>query len=159
MHQQRKRLTRVDNNVASSTDSSPSEAPDDEGSEYELEPWNEFLTRVTHLAEERAKTAGLQEWLTAWRGKQWRWARKVVTGDSKKWSNTSLHWSPQLHTSRVSVRAQARPKKRWTDDVQGYLDELNITQPWKDVAKIEEIWADLEPGFLTWDLTFSRHAA
>ena len=139
----------------------PSEHPgdEDEGSEYELEPWSEFLTRVTHLAEERASAAGLQEWLTAWRGKQWRWASKVVTDGSKKWSNTSLHWSPQLHTSRVSVRAQARPKKRWTDDVQGYLDELNITQPWMDLAKIDEFWADLEPGFLTWDLTFSRHAA
>ena len=64
-----------------------------------------------------------------------------------------------MHTSRVSVRAQARPKKRWTDDVQGYLDELSITQPWMDLAKIGEIWDDLEPGFLTWDLTFSRRAA
>ena len=87
------------------------------------------------------------------------WARKVVTEGSQKWSNTSLNWCPQVHTSRSSARAQARPKKRWTDDIQGYLDTLGITQPWMDLAQIGDTWADLDTGFLTCVLPLSRHAA
>ncbi len=148
----RRRLARVDDIAATSSDSLASEDNDDEdeGSQYEQEPWNDFLKRVTYLAEERASAAGLQEWLTTWRRKQWRRARKVVTDGRKKWSNTTLQWCPQLHASSRSVRAQARPKKRWTDDVHGYLNELGITQPWENLAKLGDIWADLEPGFLTW---------
>ena len=58
-----------------------------------------------------------------------------------------------------SSRAQARPKKRWTDDVQSYLSDLQITQPWQELAQMQDIWADLEPGFLTWAITPSRQTA
>ena len=157
----RRRLTRVDGTTDTSSDSRESETDgdEDEGSQYEMEPWIDFLKRATYLAEEQAQAAGLQEWLSSWRSKQWRWARKVVTDGRKKWSNTALQWNPQLHASRYSARAQARPKKKWTDDVQGYLSNLGITQPWEDLAKIGEIWEDLEAGFLTWGLTATRHTA
>lgn len=51
----RRRLTRIDSAAASSSDSLVSEDDEkvDEGSEYELEPWSDFLKRVTHVAEER----------------------------------------------------------------------------------------------------------
>ncbi len=154
----RRRLARVE--VAGTT-SSESSAPDeeDDSSQFELELWSDFLNRATHVAEERASAAGLQEWLTMWRTGQWRWARKVVTDGRKKWSHTALQWCPQVHASKSSFRAQARPKKRWTDDVQGYLSDLGITQPWEELAQMGDMWAGLEPGFLTWGLIPSRHSA
>ena len=152
----RRRLARAEDVEATSSDRPASEDNDDEdSSQCELEPWKDFLKRVTYLAEERATAAGLNEWLTTWRRKQWRWA----PDDHKKWSNTALHWCPELHASRSNVRAQARPKKKWTDDLHGYLSDLGITQPWVDLAQMGDIWAELEPGFLKWGLSLSRHSA
>ena len=153
----RRRLHRVGDHSCSSSNFAADESEkEEEGSQYELEQWSVFLKRVTYLAEEKAKTAGLQEWLTTWRTKQWRWARKVVTKDCTKWSNLALQWCPLLHASKSSRRQQGRPKKRWTDDIQRYLDDLGITQQWTELAQCGGIWAELEPGFLKWGLMQSR---
>ena len=155
------RLARVEDIAATSSESLASDgnADEDEGSQYELEPWSDFLKRATYVAEELASAAGIQEWLTTWRKKQWRWAQRVITDGCKKWSSTALQWCPQLHTSKSGCRAQARPKKRWTDDVQGYLSDLQITQPWQEIAHMKDIWADLEPGFLMWGVNLNRRSA
>lgn len=90
----RRRLTRADGAAASTLENHAIDAgnQEDEGPDYELEPWSDFLKRVTYQAEERANAAGMQEWLTTWRSEQWKWARKAVTDGSQKWSNTSLYF-------------------------------------------------------------------
>ena len=154
----RRRLERICDTSESVADTSvlSNDDTDSDASHYELEPWRDFLQRATHVAEERAQAAGMKEWLTVWRTRQWRWARKVVSGGRKKWSNVAIKWCPQLHTSQSNMRAQARPKKRWADDFHSYLPELGITQSWESLAEVQEIWADLELGFSTWGLISSR---
>ena len=101
----RRRLARVDDtsSIPSCSAATHSNDDEDEGSQYELEPWCEFLKRVTHVAEQQASAAGLQEWLSTWRKRSWRWARKVATDSNGKWSQTALRWCPQLHASRKAV--------------------------------------------------------
>ena len=107
----RRRLVRIDDDSATLSEKSElSSGNEDEDSQYELEPWQDFLTRVTRIAEEHAAAEGLSDWLQTWRRRQWRWARKVVTDDSTKWSNTASQRNSQLHTIRSHTRAQARPK-------------------------------------------------
>ena len=60
---------------------------------------------------------------------------------------------------RKPKNPQARPKKRWTDDLHGYLTSLGVEQPWEEVAKDADTWADLEKGFSTWGLPVSGHLA
>ena len=148
----RRRLTRVVEEGGSSLTSASACSDDEEEAKYELEPWSDFLRRVTHLAEDRAKAEGLQEWLATWRQRQWRWARKAVTTNRRKWSSVAMQWSPPLHASQSASRNQARPKKRWIDDIQGYLSELGISQPWQELAQMRDVWSDLEEGFSTWGL-------
>ena len=156
----RRRLIRADDDKTISSDSlAAKEEEDEDGSQYELEPWTDFLKRVTHLAEERATAAGLREWLTTWRSRQWRWAQKVVRDDRNKWSQIVLQWQPQLHASRSSARAQSRPKKKWSDEIHGYLNNLGVSQPWEDLAQDSDIWSELEAGFLKWGVPLSKPSA
>ncbi len=83
----------------------------------------------------------------------------MATKGCKKWTGSALQWCPQLHASRSSSRAQARPKKRWTDDIQGYLGDRGISQPWTELAQMGDLWAELEGDFLKWGLIQSGHHA
>ena len=55
----RRRLHRTDNVTSASANSADScDNEEEEGSQYELELWADFLRRVTYLAEERAAATG-----------------------------------------------------------------------------------------------------
>ena len=46
---------------------------------------------------------------------------KLVSKDVEKWSAIATTWQPLLHSSRPRGRAQARPKKRWDEDIVSFL--------------------------------------
>ena len=82
-----------------------------------LEPWSEFLRRTARWTEQQLKASGQSEWLAVWRKRQWTWAGKVATKDREKWSGVATQWMPLLHSSELRGRAQARPRKRWEQDL------------------------------------------
>ena len=152
----KRRLVRSQEGSSTSSDGSSAPADGDESSQYALEPWKDFLTRATRLVEQKTSELGMQEWLTTWRRRQWTWAQKLVKNGGHKWSHKALEWSPFLHASRGGVRPQARPKKRWSDDINGYLNAKGISEPWTQLAAKSETWTELENDFLTYGLLTER---
>ena len=106
-----------------------------------LEPWPEFLKRTARWTEEQLKVAGQSEWLTTWRTRQWRWAHKLVTHEESKWSAIATHWNPLLHSDAPRRRAQARPRKRWIQDIGDFLEaKTHNSESWMLLALDEETW-------------------
>ena len=125
--------------------SSDSSAVDDDAEVDLMEPWPDFMKRTARWTEEQIAEAGQSEWLDIWRRRQWRWASKLATTDAHKWSATASLWQPLLHSSHPQGRAQARPKKRWDQDIVTFLaEELQAPSPnWLEQAQDNEHWMQL----------------
>ena len=107
-----------------------------------LEPWPEFLKRTARWTEERLKKARQGEWLDSWRKRQWTWACQLVSADAEKWSAISTTWQPLLHPSRPPGRAQARPKKRWDEDINSSVRHTlpDNRRNWTTQARNKDEW-------------------
>ena len=88
-----------------------------EDSDAILEPWPDFLRRAARMAEEQLSRAGLEERSTTWRRRQAKWAADLQGRHAHKWAGIATAWQPPLHARCASGRRQARPKKRWIDDI------------------------------------------
>ena len=133
--------------ASSSQESSENE---DEADEIDtLEPWPDFLRRTARWTEEQLEKAGQQEWLAIWRTRQWRWACKLVTKDTEKWSAVATTWQPFIHSSCRRGRAQARPKKRWDQDIVSFLETEfpDKREGWQTLARDEVEWLKLGERF------------
>ena len=87
------------------------------------EPWQDWLRRCTHEAEDHLKKLGAEDWVSMQRRRKWRWAQRVAT-DNDKWTWKALLWEPVLDRRFQARRQQGRPRKRWTDDITDYLTSL-----------------------------------
>ena len=105
-----------------------SSTSDETYEELNLEAWPDFLKRTTRMVESQLQGANLDEWVTLWRQIQWRWAGKVVQLDQHKWSYVAMLWQPMLDCTSGGVRAQARPRKKWDDDIKAFLGARWILQ-------------------------------
>ena len=82
-----------------------------ENGEPDVEPWVEWVQRVTHKAEHCMENVGMRGWVDAhWHLKQ-KWYNELLSNDRHTWAHWSFNWCPP------GQRAQGRPKKRWTDDI------------------------------------------
>ena len=128
------------------------EAEEDEEQLYLLEPWHDFLSRTSRWSEEHLKAAGQKEWLTIWRARQWNWATRLVNDDSQKWSATATQWQPPLHCWKPSGRLQARPRKRWEQDLVDFLAfwKPGSRETWQELAARPSEWERLKDAFVNY---------
>ena len=120
-----------------------------------LEPWPEFIKRATRIAEDHLTNANLQEWTTLFLRKQWRWAQRIANQSQDRWSRLVTQWQPELDTKRHAQRQQARPRKRWDDDINNYLQarhsNTNNREPppehWLESAS-KTTWATMEDDYV-----------
>ena len=82
-----------------------------------LETWEQWIRRTTHEAERHFKKLGVDDWVTYQRRRKWRWAMRVSSDAEIKWTRRALEWDPTLHPELQATRRQARPRTRWTDDI------------------------------------------
>lgn len=61
------------------------------------EPWVEWVKRSTHEAERVMAELHLEDWLTTWRRKVWKFAGALVTNSRHKWSYTASAWNPEIN--------------------------------------------------------------
>ena len=109
-----------------------------------IEAWLDWLRRTTRTVEEHLVQIGQQDWVALTRQKQWRWARKVATMSPDRWAHKATQWTPQWsHNSR----RQARPRTRWDDRINKYLQSRSATESWMEVAKTPQ-WLELEADYL-----------
>ena len=123
-----------------------------------LEPWPEFIKRTTHGAEQLAKKHNVDDWTTHYFRQKWRWAARVAKQAHDRWSWLVAGWEPQAHDRRPCNRLSSRPRTRWDDDINHYLqtttqhtDNSNAedaTPNWLQLATNDTLWKDLEEKFI-----------
>ena len=90
------------------------------------EPWQDWIRRCTYEAEGHLKRLGAEDWVSTQRRRKWRWAQRVATEKNDKWTLRALLWEPVLDRRFHARRQQARPRKRWIDDITNYLTTVTI---------------------------------
>ena len=140
---------RVADNTSSEAGSSNS--VEEESSNVELEPWQDFLERTARWADEQLANAGVKQWITEWRLRKWTWAGKLMDAGNHKWSAVATTWQPLLHSSAPCGRRQARPRKRWAQDFEEYLAHAmpDESVQWQQVARDQERWLAMGTDFVT----------
>ena len=106
------------------------------------------MKRTARLVESQLEKACLEDWVTTWRRKQWRWAGKVVQRSTNKWSYKALRWNPAVDSTNACGRARARPRKRWEDDFNAFLQHNGKGGDWTNHARADAEWKDMEDAFV-----------
>ena len=122
----------------------------DTDTEAEMEQWKDFTQRATRCVEDRLRADGQEEWLATWRRRQWRYAGHLVRDNADKWSHQVLEWSPTTASRTGTYRTQARPRKRWHDELNSFHKALAFNGCWQATAMKKEIWADVEDQYVEW---------
>ena len=103
-----------------------------------LEPWPEFIRRVTHRMEESLQKIGMQDWVTLQRQRKWAFATKVLRQTDGRWTSRLIKWRMRERPGR----SPGVPATRWTDD----FSEL-AGGNWDHLAATTEMWSLLEHAF------------
>ena len=116
--------------------------------DVELEPWSEWLKRTTRQVEEQMRALKYEGWVQQCRRLKWRWAQRVAAMSSDRWASAALDWTPQL-TSLKARRAQGRPRKRWSDEMTHFLQNIFGEKVcWQTKSRDAAIWRDLEDRYV-----------
>lgn len=108
------------------------------------EEWVDWIVRATREAEKYCKQAGVDDWMEAQRRRHWRWAGHVARAQDSRWSKELLHWIP-----RNGWRSRGRPVKRWSDELNNFLERLGFEDGvWTDLAQERDFWHNLEDDFV-----------
>ena len=89
----------------------------------DLEPWSDWIRRCTHDVEQQISNIGIEDWVTQQRRRKWRWAQRVANNTSNKWTIRALTWDPTTIARFNARRRQARPRTRWTDDINQHIQK------------------------------------
>ena len=125
------------------------ESQDGEDEQNELEPWVEWIRRVTHDAEATLQKLNIKTWVEQARTRKWRWAANLhCTRDDDRWARIAFHWDPRVHYDAPKPSARRRaagPRKRWYDEVQKF---------WMDTTRLphaplqNHFWDEYEEQFV-----------
>ena len=125
--------------------SSPGDADD-------LESWVEFIKRTTREAEIWLDKLEMKSWLETQRIRLHRWAGHVARRRDGRWSNLILDWQPEPGTRQGGTgrgRRQARPVKRWDDDLRAHVSVYTgqTDLHWRLLAEDRASWKEMEDDF------------
>jgi hypothetical protein len=84
-----------------------------------LEPWLAWIRRVTSSVEQHMAKLKLDDWVEQQRRRKSAWACHGARRTDGHWSTGVLSWVP----AEKSERNQARPYKRWTDDLELFAND------------------------------------
>eukprot|EP00973_Karenia_brevis_P063206 8788013-Karenia_brevis.AAC.1 len=132
-------------------DSSSNEEPEDatDSEQNTLEPWPEWMKRVTHMAEDAMDKCGVEDWVTAQKRKKWKWAGHVARRTDQRWNRRFLNFAPAS-----GHRKPGHPKKRWSDSIDHVLHARGHCKgDWIQVALDREDWAALEAVYCSHPLS------
>ena len=152
---QRKMLRMVLNarrrTVTPGSSSNDSSAAKDENDAAEFESWPDFLKRTAQWTDEQLEKANLCQWSVQWRRIKWKWAAKLADAENSKWSAVATMWQPLLHSRFPCGRLQARPKKRWEQDIVDFLASNcpEESKKWTELAKDQGWWLSRTEAFAT----------
>ena len=126
--------------------------PPQEDSRDDVEPWLDWIKRVTHNVENSLQRLGIKTWVEQARKRKWKWAAKLYSGlGEQKWSHIALEWNPQIHSDAprsTARRRPTRPNARWTDELRNFFTRLRLERAWNDVCSDPDFWKTHESNFI-----------
>ena len=81
----------------------------------------EYMTRSTDEAMQRMKTAKIQCWIKAHRRMEWRQAMRLASLSEGRWEAKAVGWNAELGMKFKTYTALGRPRKRWNDEINDFL--------------------------------------
>jgi len=121
------------------SDTSCSDAGSDDAPDQNLEPWPDFIQRVTADIEERLEAIRLEDWVITHRRRKWIFAGRTARCADGRWSKKLLNWQPQFCFGRRA----GHPCRRWDDDIQALAGGN-----WCQHALDESLWQALGEAFV-----------
>ena len=132
--------------IAQGTDTSSSSSSNNTASSSSdhdnLEPWKDWIQRVTHEVEKHMDTCGVEDWRVSWRNRQWKFCGRIGTLPADRWTSKILSWEPDGN-SKAKGRRRRRPRKRWSDDICVFLSSRGFDvspNTWQSVAANPDAW-------------------
>jgi len=136
-----------DNDIQSNPDPEDTTQHEHDNDEDDnLEPWVDWIKRVTQHAEQQLGKLNINTWIHTIRTRKWRFLARVVKMPSNRWTKVALLWAPQT-TSKTARRSEGHPRKRWTDDIDDYLQTQGIQEACVNTA-MNTTWNKLERGYV-----------
>ena len=118
----------------------------------DLEPWVEWIQRVTHEAEASLARLKIKTWVQQARRRKWKWAAKVICNCAEdRWARLAFEWDPRKHFDAPKPSARRRPSRpnaRWFDEIDKFFTE---TLPQRELTKEMQVWIDYEEQFVNRD--------
>ena len=119
-----------------------------------LEPWVEFMKRVTREIEEQMDNFKSEDWVRLQRRRKFTWAGHVARRCDDRWSTTLLSWQPEggrRQGGKGRCRRQARPSRRWEEALCEFFRGHDFDEDvgWKLLAHSREDWQGLIEDFVT----------
>ena len=111
----------------------------------ELEPWVDWVQRVTHKVEDQMKALNFESWVITARRHKWNLAHRITNHDPKRWTWRLLAWNPEIHFDGKICRAarkRARPRARWTDDLNKFSEYKNENSDWITMVRDKTSWTN-----------------
>ena len=159
--QGRRRIHRIpetanDPETAESEEAGAEEGEEDPGREEndkdDLEPWVDWIKRVTHSAESSLETLKIKTWVEQARRRKWKWAAKLLSEPGeRRWSQIILDWSPQIHFDAPKPSARRKPGRqnmRWADELKNYVKNHTPGKQWNEVCSDPVFWISYEDHYV-----------
>ena len=159
--QGRRRIHRIpetanDPETAESEEAGAEEGEEDPGGEEndkdDLEPWLDWIKRVTHSAESSLETLKIKTWVEQARRRKWKWAAKLLSEPGeRRWSQIILDWSPQIHFDAPKPSARRKPGRqnmRWADELKNYVKNHTPGKQWNEVCSDPVFWISYEDHYV-----------
>ena len=127
--------------------------------EIEEEDWIEYVKRSTNDAIEKIGNAKIRCWNRTQKKMKWRLALRIATSPSQRWLMKAAERNPELSSKYRTNRAIGRPRKRWEDDINEFLKQVEdetenltessnqINKTWINTAKDRRRWTPLEENY------------
>ena len=86
------------------------------------EDWIEYIKRSTKEAEEHMKKMKIPCWIETLKRLKWRMARRIVSLPDERWTRKFFDWQPGPDNKIKTRRMVGRPKRKWEDDINEFLE-------------------------------------
>ena len=130
--------------------------------EIEEEDWIDYIKRSTADALDKMERAKIRCWNRTHKNMEWKLALRIATSPSERWlKKKAAEWNPELSSRYRTNRAIGRPRKRWEDDINDFLEQtlgekekdepierkIQNNNIWINTAKDRKEWARLEEKY------------
>ena len=112
-------------------------------SKHPGESWEEAGRRCKRKVRVAMQVFPVSDWLVVMDRSTWRLVARLATSDSQEWPTQVLRWRP------AGSRRRGRPRRRWTDNVDAFLQHERGTSLMGVVrSQLRFPWQRLENSFL-----------